>query len=185
MTITKLTGQELLDYIHEHPLQSHTEKCTACGYLKELKDGSQGCDFTSFFEAIFDARKANGEYKEPQQGSDWFDSLTERESELYHQIEESCPEFAKLDAEQCQEFMDELSENGITMSEQFDDAYFYQSDSTYAEAEFAEYIGSELECLELPSYIIIDWQATWDRNLRHDFFTIEFDGITYFFHSNF
>lgn len=32
---------------------------------------------------------------------------------------------------------------------------------------------------DLPSYIVIDYQATWDRNLRHDFFeyrVIDIDG---------
>lgn len=32
---------------------------------------------------------------------------------------------------------------------------------------------------DLPSYVVIDYQATWDRNLRHDFFeyrVIDIDG---------
>ena len=32
---------------------------------------------------------------------------------------------------------------------------------------------------DFPNYIVIDYQATWDRNLRHDFFTykvIDIDG---------
>ena len=185
-TSTKLTGQALLDYVHSHSTLTHTENCKAAGYLKELKDGQEGCDYIAYFEAILDARKANGEY-EPliESGGDWYESLTEQDSELYDMIEDRCPEFTKLTGEQCQEFMDELSENGITTAEQFQDAYFYQTDSWNAERDFAEYITTELNCVDLPDYVVIDWQATWDSALRYDFFTIYFDGETYFFSNNF
>ena len=118
-------------------------------------------------------------------GADWYESLTEQDAELYDAIEDMCPEFTKYTAEQCQEFMDELAEHGITTETQFNDAYFWQSDSYHAEAEFVEYIVTELDCVELPPFLVIDWQASWDRNYRHDFFTIEFNGETYFFHNNF
>ena len=121
----------------------------------------------------------------PITGADWYDNLTDQDRELYDMIEDRCPEFTKLDAEQCQEFMDELSEHGITTAEQFEDAYFYQTDGWNPQADFAEYITTECNCVDLPAYVVIDWQATWDCNLRHDFFTIEFDGETYFFNSNF
>ena len=118
-------------------------------------------------------------------GSDWYESLTEQDAELYDAIEDMCPEFTKLDAEQCQEFMDELSEHGITTAEQFNDAYYWQSDSYRAEYDFAEYVTTEVSCVDIPAYVAVDWQATWDSNLCYDFFTIEFDGETYFFTNNF
>ena len=117
-------------------------------------------------------------------GADWYESLTEQDSALYDMIEDMCPEFTKLDAEQCQEFMDELSEYGITTAEQFDCAYYYQTDSYDAEKLFAEYLTTEVNCVSLPTYLVIDWQATWDKELRHDFFTIYFEGETYFFSNN-
>ena len=124
---------------------------------------------------------------EPITGADWYDNLTDQDRELYDMIEDRCPEFTKLDAEQCQEFMDELSEYGITTAEQFENAYYYQFDSYKAEAEFSEYVATEINCVDIPAYIFshIDWQSMWDCELRHDFFTIEFDGETYFFNSNF
>lgn len=118
-------------------------------------------------------------------GADWYDSLTDQDQELYDKIEDFCPGFTKLDAEECQEFMDKLSDHGITTAEQFEDAYYYQSSSWNAEAEFAEYITEELQCLDIPSYVVVDWQATWDSALCYDFSTIEFDGETYFFHNHF
>ena len=120
-----------------------------------------------------------------QSGTHWYDSLTDQDRDLYDMIEDKCPEFTKLDATQCQQFMDELSDLGITTAEQFEDAYFYQTDSWHPEADFAEYITTELNCVELPEFVVVDWQATWDRNLRYDFSIIEFDGETYFFHNSF
>ena len=122
----------------------------------------------------------------PITGADWYDSLTEQDQDLYDMIEDRCAEFTKLDAKKCQEFMDELSEHGITTADQFEDAYFYQTDSYNAECEFAQYFAEEVMSFDICStYLVIDWQATWDCNLRYDFFTIEFDGETYFFASNF
>jgi hypothetical protein len=185
ITTAKLTGKALLDYIQAHPQQNHTESCTGAGYLKELKDGSHGPAFTDYFEAILDARKENGEYESPKPGADWYNSLTEQDRELYDAIEDMCPEFTKYTSEQCQDFMDELSEFGITTAQQFNDAYFWQSDSHHPEADFVEYLVTELNCLELPPYLVIDWQKSWDRNYCCDFISFCFDGEVYFFHNNF
>ena len=123
----------------------------------------------------------------PITGADWYDNLTEQDQELYDMIEDRCPEFKKLEHGQCQEFMDELSEYGITTAEQFEDAYYYQTDSWNPEREFAQYVTEEVNCINLEDlgYLVIDWQATWDSALCYDFFTIEFDSETYFFHSDF
>ena len=178
-----LKGQELLDYIDNNQGLSRVEMCTGAGYERK---------FTEFYESILDARKANGEYESPKQsGADWYDSLTDQDRDLYDMIEDRCPEFTKLDAEQCQEFMDELSEHDITTADEFESAYYYQSDAYNAEVEFAQYYAEEIAGINefadagMLSMIVIDWQATWDRNLRYDFFTIEFDGETYFFFFNF
>ena len=183
MTTTMLKGQELLDYVNNNQMLNRVEMCDGAGYERK---------FTAFYEAILDARKANGEYPSINNnttminGRDWYeDILSDQDRELYDMIEDRCPEFSKLDAQQCQEFMDELSELGITTAQQFEDAYFYQTDSWNAEREFAEYITLELNCVELPEYVVIDWQATWNRSVCYDFSTIEFDGETYFFSNHF
>ena len=198
-TIEKLTGQALLDYVESNTAQmTRTQLCYFCGYAPMI-DGVTKYKFTEFYEAILDARKENGEYKVvtngdyyEMNGRDWYeDVLDDQGRELYDAIEERCPEFTKLDAEQCQEFMDELSEHGITEGDQFRDAHYYQTDSWNAEREFAQYYAEEIACIDqftdagMLSMIVIDWQATWDCNLRHDFFTIEFDGETYFFSNYF
>ena len=127
----------------------------------------------------------------PMTGADWYDNLSDQDQELYDMIEDRCSEFTKLEHGQCQEFMDELSEHGITTAQQFEDAYYYQTDSYNPEVEFAQWIAEEVECLAFMndaapgSWLVIDWQASWDSALSYDFFTIEFDGETYFFHNNF
>ena len=173
----RLAGQELLAFVDSNQGMSRVELCQGAGYHPS---------FTDFYVAILDARKANGDYQEPQQsGADWYDNLTDQDRDLYDMIEDMCPEFSKLDAEQCQEFMDELRWIGITTAEQFEDAYYYQTDSWNAESVFAEYVTTEINCVDLPDYVAIDWQSTWDCYLRFDFNTIQFDGETYFFHNNF
>lgn len=176
----KMTGQTLLDYVETNQTLSRVEMCEGAGYER---------NFTEFYEAILDARKANGEYQtidSTVNGRDWYeDILTDEGRELYDKIEDMCPEFSKLDAEQCQEFMDELSDLGITTAEQFEDAYYYQTDSHKAEAEFAEYFTTEINCVQLPESVVIDWQDTWDSMTSYDFSTIEFDGTTYFISNNY
>jgi len=124
----------------------------------------------------------------PTTGADWYDNLTEQDQELYDMIEDHCPEFEKLNGELCREFMDELSEYGITTAQQFEDAYWTQFSYAYDEShfgEFVEYLITEVNCQELPEYLVIDWQASWYHNYRHDFFSIEFDGEVYFFSAHF
>lgn len=36
-------------------------------------------------------------------------------------------------------------------------------------ADFAEEYYEQTETHEVPSYIIVDWEATWESNLRYDF----------------
>tara|TARA_R100000458_G_C8238007_1_gene217800 strand:- start:783 stop:1184 length:402 start_codon:yes stop_codon:yes gene_type:complete len=121
-------------------------------------------------------------------GADWYDSLTDQDQDLYDVIEERCPEFTKAFAIDCQAFMDALSEHGITTGEQFEDAFFASFDYAHDEShygEFVEYLVTEVDDRDLPEYLVIDWQASWYRNYRHDFMDIEHDGTVYFFHCHF
>jgi len=45
------------------------------------------------------------------------------------------------------------------------------------EAEFAEQFTSEVYG-DVPSYVVVDWEATWDTNLRYDFTACR-DGSSY------
>ena len=180
----RLAGNELLDYVKATSELTHTQRCLGAGYIQATKyeDGTNKPAFTDFFEAIIDAKKANDEWFPPKKsGADWYDDLSNEQQELYDAIEDMCPEFTKFDAEQCQEFMDELNDLGITTSEQFECAYMYQTDAHNAEAEYAQHYCEEIACINDISFLVIDWQATYDYALRYDVNTIEFDGETYFF----
>ena len=55
------------------------------------------------------------------------------------------------------------------------------------EAEFAERIAEDCGDIpkDMPSWIVIDWGASWKCNLRHDYNTAtDEDGVMYFFHNN-
>jgi antirestriction protein len=67
--------------------------------------------------------------------------------------------------------------HGISYVENCGEAYRGTYDS---EADFAEEFTNEIYG-DVPSYVVVDWQATWDQNLRHDFDFV--DGFV--FHSNF
>ena len=55
--------------------------------------------------------------------------------------------------------------HGVSYAEHAEEAYRGHYDS---EADFAEEFTHEIYN-EVPSYIVVDWQATWDQNLRYDF----------------
>lgn len=41
-------------------------------------------------------------------------------------------------------------------------------------AEFAQEVAENyLTEVNIPDWVVVDWQATWDRNLRHDYFEEE------------
>ena len=50
--------------------------------------------------------------------------------------------------------------------EHFEDAYQGCYDS---ETDFAEQFTTDCYGLNVPSFVVIDWQATWDQGLRYDY----------------
>ncbi|MEY4720035.1 MAG: hypothetical protein RL563_2653 [Pseudomonadota bacterium] len=49
-------------------------------------------------------------------------------------------------------------------------------------ADAAEEMAEE-QGLSLPDWIVVDWQATWERNVRHDYCYIEDGGEIWIFHN--
>jgi len=80
---------------------------------------------------------------------------------------------------------------GIENVDQWEDAYVLSMPSAWhVEAQFTEQLMDDLGYLcetDLPTFITyhIDWQAVWDCELRHDYSTIEYDGVTHFFSRHF
>lgn len=195
-TITKLVGSELIDFVdartqdatRQNVTLNRTAMCMDAGYLYANKEGSVVAAYTEFYEALLAAKQERDPdfLNRNESNMDWYDNLSRRRADLYDQIEDMCPEFTKLDGDQCDSFMDELSDLGIETAEQFEEAYCHQSDSWNAESEFAEYWMTDVCCevnTDMVVYSFIDWQRVWDHQLRYDMNTIEFDGTTYFFHN--
>ena len=185
VTVTKLTGQALIDYVNETEvsIKSKTEQCLGAGYVRD--NGSPA--FVDFYEALLDAKNEAGLMPtNDQSDADWYDSLSEPQQDLYDAIEDMCPEFTKFTTDECEEFMRELDDLGIENAEQFNDAYYSQYDGWNAERDFAEeyMIGIGAIDEDSPVFFAIDWQHVWDHSLRYNYSTIEFDGTTYFFHNN-
>lgn len=81
-------------------------------------------------------------------------------------------------------FCELLDEIGIQTAEDYVDSFYgtYQGHgSKSAEAEFTEEYIDDIGETPSESWICIDYQGTWDCNLRFDFNTVEYQGWTYFF----
>ena len=116
----------------------------------------------------------------------WFDNLDLDRQELYTFIQDNTSLFDdETSPSDCDTFMDELSEYGINTCDDFESAYYWETDSFSYEADFVEYIVTELSEVELPPYLVIDYEASWERNYRFDFFYISFGATTLFLSNNF
>ena len=143
-----LKGIELLNAIAAMPEgTTRTEQCRACGY-----EINGRLHFTDFFTAILEAK---GEIKTVDQLND---ELIQKYPEQKDILEELLEDY---DSEAIQEFIDYFGED---MLESFTDAY--QGEMTGA--EFAEQLVTDCYCLDIPSFVCIDWEATWEE-LRYDF----------------
>ena len=143
-----LKGTELLNAIAAMPEGStRTEQCRACGY--EI-DGR--LHFTDFFMAILEAK---GELKTEDQRND---ELIQQYPEQKEILEELLEDY---DSEAIEEFIEYFGEGQL---ESFVDAY----QGEMSGAEFAKELVEGCYCLDLPHFVSIDWEDTWE-NLRHDY----------------
>ena len=101
--------------------------------------------------------------------------MTRMEADVFSYLDISRENVIKL--------CDELCDYGITTFEQFEEAFFYQTDMPCPIHDFVQFILTDIECVELPSWVSIDEQHTWDSALRHDFYNITVGSTTYFFHN--
>ena len=112
-----------------------------------------------------------------------------RDHEFYEYILNDIPD---LDLE----LFNLINSLGIENVDQWEDAYVQSIPSAWrVEAQFVEQLMDDLGYLSwdgpnegpLPDFILshIDWQAVWDCELRFDYCTIEYDGVTHFFSRHF
>jgi hypothetical protein len=148
-TTTRLTGDALLDRIQVVIENSNvlkieataSAKAYACGYIKE--NGQP--DFVPFYEALIEAKGLNEPTEDPE--------MSELEADLRERFSDEA-----VDA-----FIDIWSVDDL---EGFEDAYQgeYGSGAAYAEELVTDSFGID----NLPTFVALDWEATWD-NLRYDY----------------
>lgn len=127
-----------------------SEIVIACGYVKE--NGKP--DFIAFYTELLDAKGLlNGDSEDEE--------VSEVEAEMVERYGQDA-----VDA-----FCEIWSEDDL---EHFEDAYCgeYESGAKYAE----ELVGDCFGIGHLPTFVEIDWEATWE-NLRYDYY--EQDGFIF------
>jgi len=145
-----LKGQALLTEFSIRTAQgmNKTDLCISCGYVRQ--DGKPA--FTDFYTAILDAR---GYINETQQ-SETIEAEDSDNQEAIDALLESYPA-AAIEA-----FIELYGEENI---ESFEDAYQGEFESG---AHYAESLVSDCYCLDIPSFVVVDWEATWDE-LYYDY----------------
>ena len=118
----------------------------------------------------------------------WYDNLDEDKQLLVDEINDRVSD--GFDEDDYEKFIDLLDDYGITTAEQLSDALWYQSEGTgfmSPEEEFAEHLETEINCTDIPSHLqgCIDWQRLWDSYYRFDFYSFEYNNVTYFIHNCF
>lgn len=145
-----LKGTELLDAIRTMETASRTEQCLACGYVRQ--DGKPA--FTSFFEAILEARGVITAAQEKEE------LLTEyKDSEELETLQELLEDYS---ADAVRAFIECFG--GVSL-EGFLDSY--QGEMTGA--EFAQQFTEDCYGVDVPTFVEVDWQATWENLERYDF----------------
>ena len=147
-----LKGSALLTEVSIRTAQgmSKTDLCLGCGYVRQ--DGKPA--FTSFYEAIMEARGITTAQREK-------DELLEeyKDSEELETLQELLEDYS---ADEIRAFIDCFG--GVDL-EGFRDSY--QGEMTGA--EFAEQFTEDCWGLDVPGFVEVDWQATWENLERYDF----------------
>lgn len=149
-----LTGNDLV-LVHTQMIASGrtiTEIARACGYEIDGK-----VKYTKFYEELL---RAKGQI------------IDETEDETVEIPEEVSEDNRELYLELCESHSEDALKAysevwGYDSLDMFEERYYGHYSS---EAEFAEDFTHSTWDMQVPSYVVIDWQATWDRNLRHDFY---------------
>jgi len=138
-----LTGSELISKVTELQQQNatRTDIVIGCGYVKP--DGKAA--YVAFYEALIEA-------KQPQ----WQKQKEETETHLEFDDEEQEEEFLKLCEFYPQQAL-EIYYDNIGNFDQFEQAYQGEYDS---EAHFTEEMVAIFSNTQIPSWIVIDYQAT-------------------------
>jgi hypothetical protein len=155
--MTRITGPQLVALVDTLTAEGETRSniCRAAGYIGQKEDGSERLHFTAFYEALLEA-KGGPEQLNNNEDDEWdytHPSVDEEYMEIYNDM---CDQYTQQAVDF---FLTSWSDCDLR-----DFSYYYVGFYT-SEADFAE---EWYDDLEIP--VVVDWQATWDCNLRHDFY---------------
>ena len=145
-----LTGITLLNKVNElqaqEPPAKMSEIVRACGYERDGK-----LKYTEFYTELLTVK---GILNNATPKSD------DVSAEYQEQYFDLCEEFGKNAVDAFLELYDESD------LQSFEDTYQGRYDS---EAAFAEEFTTDIYGFDAPSFVVVDWDATWNCNLRYDY----------------
>ena len=158
-----LTGIALKETVDALTAQGKTrsEIAIACGYCT-VEGNNTKIHFTDFYMALLEVKQVDDTEEETIEAED------PNNQETINELLED------YDAAAIEAFIELYGEENVGS---FEDAYQGEYESG---AHFAESLVSDCYCLDIPAFVCIDWEATWDE-LYYDY-SIE-DG--YVFSDNF
>ena len=143
-----LTGTALVSKVTEMQAQEPPAKMSdivrACGYEIDGK-----LKFTMFYTELLNAKGLLTKTPEPE--------ISEEYQETYDRL---CGVYGQ---DAVEAFLTIWEESDL---EYFGDAYLGHYKS---EADFAEQTTTDCYALDIPAFVVVDWQATWDQGLRYDY----------------
>jgi hypothetical protein len=145
-----LTGNALLTLVTEMQAQEPPAKMSdivrACGYERDGK-----LKYTEFYTELLTVKGLiNNDALEENE-------ISEEYQEVYTKL---CGDYGK---DAVEAFLELYSEDDL---ESFEEAYQGRYDS---EAEFAEQFTTDVYGFDVPSFVVVDWDATWNCGLRYDY----------------
>ena len=163
-----LQGDTLINFVTANcGVMSNSQMCDEAGYPSQ----------DAFRDALTAARLFRGEYTDAN-------GIPNFDVELLEHLEQTLC----VTQTECVDIANTLrDEYGITDLQDYEDLFAYQSEEYNWESEFAEYWACDVMCYTIADDcpgIVIDWQATWDCNLRYDFSTLEYSDGTIILHNN-
>ena len=145
---TMLIGTELVSKVTEMQAQEPPAKMSdivrACGYEIEGK-----LKFTQFYTELMNGKSL---LIKPEPAD-----ISEEYQEIY---EELCEKYGEDAVDAFLELWEECD------LEHFEDAFQGRYED---EADFSEQFTTDCYALNVPSFVVVDWQATWDQGLRYDY----------------
>jgi hypothetical protein len=183
---TQVTGSGLLSLVADFGSEApKSQLVAAAGYIKP--DGK--LSWTAFYEALLAAKGITTAPVQRDEDED-YQELSDDLKGLYDEIHRCVGE--KWNHVELMEFLGLVVELGIETADEFSSAFaFWTEDRWNWQREFIEDLienhgGRDLTSdAGMLSWVAIDYETTWEANLRHDYTEVEYDGAVYVFSDSF